>query len=73
VTLAGIYKLDGRADDAIKTYEKAIAIKADDATALLALARLLQDRGDLAPARQRYETRSRTRRSRSTKSRRFAR
>jgi tetratricopeptide (TPR) repeat protein/HEAT repeat protein len=55
VTLAGLYKLDGRSDEAIKTYEKAIAIKADDATALLSLARLLQDRGDLAPARQRYE------------------
>ncbi len=55
VSLAGIQKLDGRADDAIKTYEKAIAIKAGDATALLALARLLQDRGDVAGARARYE------------------
>lgn len=55
VSLAGIYKLDGRPDDAVKTYEKAIAIKNNDAVALLALARLLQDRGDVAGARARYE------------------
>ena len=55
VTLAGIYKLDGRGDDAIKTYEKAITLKGNDATAMLALARLLQDRGDTAAARKRYE------------------
>ncbi len=55
VSLAGIYKLDGRPDDAVKTYEKAIAIKGNDAVALLALARLLQDRGDVAGARARYE------------------
>jgi tetratricopeptide (TPR) repeat protein len=54
VGLAGIYKLDGRPDDAIKTYEKAIALKASDPVALLALARLLQDRGDPG-ARKRYE------------------
>ena len=29
MTLAGIYKIDGRPDDAIKTYEKAIALKAE--------------------------------------------
>ena len=29
VSLAGIYKIDGRADDAIKTYEKAIALKGE--------------------------------------------
>ncbi len=55
VTLAGVQKLDGRADDAIKTYERAIALKSNDATGLLALARLLQDRGDVAGARTRYE------------------
>ena len=55
VSLAGVYKLDGRADDAIKTYEKAIVLKATDPTALQALARLYQDRGDLADARARYE------------------
>ncbi|MDF2694165.1 MAG: lyase domain protein repeat-containing protein, partial [Labilithrix sp.] len=55
VTLAGIYKIDGRTDDAIKTYEKAIALKNSDPVALLALARLLQDRGEVAGARKRYE------------------
>ncbi|MBX3185886.1 MAG: tetratricopeptide repeat protein [Labilithrix sp.] len=54
VTLAGIAKIDGRPDDAIRTYEKAIALKSTDPVALLALARLLQDRGD-ASARKRYE------------------
>jgi tetratricopeptide (TPR) repeat protein len=55
VTLAGVYKLDGRPDDAVKTYEKAIAIKNTDPSALLALARVLQDRGDVTGARTRYE------------------
>ena len=55
VTLAGVYKIDGRPEDAIKTYEKAIAQKASEPTALMALARLLQDRGDSAGARARYE------------------
>ena len=55
VTLAGIYKLDGRPEDAIKTYEKAIALKSNDPVAAIALARLLQDRGDVAGARKRYE------------------
>ncbi|MBL8610332.1 MAG: HEAT repeat domain-containing protein [Myxococcales bacterium] len=55
VTLAGIYKTDGRADDAVKTYERAIALKGNDPVALLALARLLQDRGDVTGARTRYE------------------
>jgi len=55
VALAGLYKIDGRVQDAIGTYEKAIALKGDDATGILALARLDQDRGDLAPARALYE------------------
>lgn len=56
IALAGIYKADGRTDDAIATYEKAIAQtgKSNDPVAILALARLLQDRGDPA-ARKRYE------------------
>lgn len=54
-TLAGIYKIDGRGDDAVKTFERAIALKATDPSAILALARLLQDRGDTAAARTRYE------------------
>jgi tetratricopeptide (TPR) repeat protein/HEAT repeat protein len=55
VTLAGLYKLDGRTADSIKTYEKAIVLKPGDSTALLALAHLFQDRGDMADARSRYE------------------
>lgn len=54
VVSAGIAKIDGRPDDAIRTYEKAIALKSNDPVAILALARLLQDRGDLS-ARKRYE------------------
>jgi tetratricopeptide (TPR) repeat protein len=55
VTLAGLYKIDGRTDDSIKTFEKAIVLKPTDSTALLSLAHLFQDRGDLADARSRYE------------------
>jgi cellulose synthase operon protein C len=55
VALAGIYKVDGRPDDAVRTYERAIALKSNDPVALLALARLLQGRGDVAAARKRYE------------------
>jgi tetratricopeptide (TPR) repeat protein/HEAT repeat protein len=55
LVLAGLYKLDGRMDDAIATYDKAIGLKAGDPTALLALARVHQDRGDIAPARELYE------------------
>ncbi|HEY6463310.1 MAG TPA: tetratricopeptide repeat protein, partial [Polyangiaceae bacterium] len=55
VALAGLYKIDGRANDAITTYEKAIALKGNDPTALQALAHLYQDRGDMAQARATYE------------------
>ena len=54
ISLAGLYRLEGKTDDAVTTYEKAIAFKPEDPTGLLALARLHQDRGDLAPARSRY-------------------
>jgi len=55
IVLGGIQKLDGRADDAIKSYESATALKAGDPTATLALAHLLSDRGDTAGARARFE------------------
>ncbi|HEY2516182.1 MAG TPA: HEAT repeat domain-containing protein [Polyangiaceae bacterium] len=55
VTLAGVYKLDGRPDDALATYEKAIALAPGNAAGLLALARAQQDRGNVAAARTRYE------------------
>jgi cellulose synthase operon protein C len=55
VALAGIYKQDGRYDDAIKTYEKAIADKPKEPAAILALAHLQSDRGDKASARTNFE------------------
>lgn len=55
VALAGLQKLDGRPDDAAKTYELAISQRPGDPSAPLALAHVLQDRGDAAAARTRYE------------------
>jgi Flp pilus assembly protein TadD len=55
VGLAGLYKMDGRVDDAVAAYEKAVALRPTDAAALTALARLYEDRGDFASARARYE------------------
>jgi cellulose synthase operon protein C len=55
VTIGGIYKIDGRGDDAIKAYDKAIVLKPKEPAALLAVARLLQDRADLNGAKTRYE------------------
>ncbi|KYF97073.1 hypothetical protein BE18_08815, partial [Sorangium cellulosum] len=55
VVLAGIYKQDGRYDDAIKTYEAAIADRPADPAAMMALAQLEADRGDKARARAHYE------------------
>jgi len=55
VALAGLYKVDGRTDDAIAAYQRGIALKTADATAILALARVHHDRGDLASARPLYE------------------
>jgi cellulose synthase operon protein C len=55
VALAGIYKNDGRYDDAIKAYEAAIAEKPKESSAILALAQLKSDRGDKAGARTEYE------------------
>ncbi len=55
VSLAGIYKLEGRTEDAMAAYERAILLNPSDPVATLALARLHQDRGELAAARTRYE------------------
>ena len=55
IALAAFYKSDGRSPDAIHMYETAIGLMPADATAVLLLAHMLQDRGDSAPARQRYE------------------
>jgi cellulose synthase operon protein C len=54
VALAGLYKVDGRSQDAVATYERAIAVKGDDAAALLALAHLHEERGERAEARVGY-------------------
>ena len=55
VALAGIYKQDGRTDDAVTTFESAIADKPKESGPLLALAQLEADRGDKAKARADYE------------------
>jgi len=55
VALAGIYKQDGRHDDAIKTYETAITQKPDAPAPLMALAHLREDKGDTTEARALYE------------------
>jgi tetratricopeptide (TPR) repeat protein/HEAT repeat protein len=55
VVLAGIYKQDGRYDDAVKTYEAAIAEKPKEPDPILALAQLASDRGDKAVARGHYD------------------
>ena len=55
VALAGIYKQDGRYDDAIKTYQAAITEKPKEPTAIMALGQLESDRGDKAAARKHFE------------------
>lgn len=55
IALAGIQRLEGQGDLALATYERAITLKPDDASALLAVAKLLEDRGDMAAARGKYE------------------
>lgn len=54
VTLAGVYKLDGRGEDAAKTFARAAEMKPNDPAAILALARLLEEKGDAAAARTRF-------------------
>jgi tetratricopeptide (TPR) repeat protein/HEAT repeat protein len=55
VALAGLYRQDGRPDDAIRAYEAAIAERASEPGPMLALAQLRADRGDKAGARAGYE------------------
>jgi len=55
VSLAGIYKLEGRTQDAVSAYERATTIQGGDPVAILGLAHLHQDRGELGDARARYE------------------
>ncbi|MBX3182947.1 MAG: HEAT repeat domain-containing protein [Polyangiaceae bacterium] len=55
VALAGAYRQDGRFDRAIETYEAAIQARPKSHVARLALAHLLQDRGDKAGAYERFK------------------
>ncbi|HEY4117512.1 MAG TPA: HEAT repeat domain-containing protein [Byssovorax sp.] len=55
VALAGIYRQDGRPDEAIAAYEKAIADKPSEPSAFLALAQLQADKSDKAAARATLE------------------
>jgi tetratricopeptide (TPR) repeat protein len=55
VALAGIYKQDGRPDEAIKTYQAAIAERPTEASAMLALAQIEADQGDKVAARGHLE------------------
>jgi tetratricopeptide (TPR) repeat protein/HEAT repeat protein len=55
VVLAGTYKIDGRYDDAVKTYQQAIADKPKEPAAMLALGQLQADRGDKPGARTQLE------------------
>lgn len=54
VALAGLYKQDGRYEDAIKTYEAASTEKPKESAPLVALGQLQADRGDKKAARETY-------------------
>ena len=55
VALAGVYKQDGRYEDAVRSYQQAIADKPREPAAMLALGQLEADRGDKAGARGELE------------------
>ncbi|NUO55003.1 MAG: tetratricopeptide repeat protein [Polyangiaceae bacterium] len=55
IALAGVLKMEGRYDDAIKTYEGAVADKPKEPAPLLALAQLEVDRGDKKAGTGHYE------------------
>lgn len=55
VALAGVQRRDGEPDRAQSTYERAIAESPKNPVAMLALGRLLLDRGDKAGAQRRFE------------------
>jgi tetratricopeptide (TPR) repeat protein/HEAT repeat protein len=55
VVLAGVYKQDGRYDDAVRTYGEAIAERPRDPAAMLALGQLESDRGEKGAARAQLE------------------
>lgn len=55
VALAGLYRQDGRSDEAVRAYENAIAERPNESAPLLALAQLQSDRGSKAEARASLE------------------
>jgi tetratricopeptide (TPR) repeat protein/HEAT repeat protein len=55
IALAGAFRHDAEHDRAASTYERAIAEAPKNPTAILALGRLLLDRGDKAGAKARFE------------------
>lgn len=55
VALAGVFKLEGKLDEAKGRYEAAVADKPTDAAVRVALADLLRERGDRAAARTHYD------------------
>ncbi len=55
VALAGVFKLEGKPDEAKARYEAAIADRPTDAAVRVALGDLLRERGDRAAARVQYD------------------
>jgi tetratricopeptide (TPR) repeat protein/HEAT repeat protein len=55
LALAGLHKIEGRFDQALAAYERASALDPQNPASDLAVARLLEQRGDKAGARARYE------------------
>ncbi len=54
IVLAALYREDGRPEDAVKTYESAIAARPKDPAPMLALAQLARDRNDPTAAKRHY-------------------
>ncbi|MCC6646200.1 MAG: tetratricopeptide repeat protein [Polyangiaceae bacterium] len=55
VALAGVFKLEGKPDEARRRYEAAVAARPSDPAVRLALAELLREQGDRAAARAQYD------------------
>ena len=55
IALAGVYKLDGKLDRAVATYDQAIAERPNSAPALLAQGRLYEQQGDKKRGRERLK------------------
>ncbi len=55
IALGGIYRQANRVELAVQTYKRAVASSPQDSIGLMALARLYQDQGKTAEARQHFE------------------